>query len=238
VTAILEVTNLTASYGDVQVLHGLDFTIEQGSIATILGANGAGKTTTMRALTSAVSVQGSIRFKGQQIAGLKTDAIARLGVALVPQGRGTFNELTVRENMQIGAITRKDQPRQVAEDIDRIDLWFPRLKERSDQYAGNLSGGEQQMLAVARALLLRPSLLLLDEPSLGLSPIATQELFKQLGQIHAELGTTMLIVEQNAGIVLNISHHALVLETGRIVAEGSPAQIAGNESVRRAYLGY
>lgn len=234
--SLLEVTDLMAGYGPAKVLHGMTFAVDEGEIATILGANGAGKTTTLRAICGMVATSGSIRFDGRSVRGLAPTRMARLGVAHVPQGRGTFAGLTVRENLLAGAYTRRDRGG-VAADIDRISQWFPRLAERRDQPAGSLSGGEQQMLAVSRALLLRPRLLLLDEPSLGLAPLVTQSLFGTLTDIHNQMGTTMLIVEQNAGLALRIAHRAFVLEAGRIVRAGDAASVAADDSVRRAYLG-
>ncbi|MBN9610637.1 MAG: ABC transporter ATP-binding protein [Actinobacteria bacterium 69-20] len=234
--SLLEVTDLMAGYGPAKVLHGMTFAVDEGEIATILGANGAGKTTTLRAICGMVATSGGIRFDGRSVRGLAPARMARLGVAHVPQGRGTFAGLTVRENLLAGAYTRRDRAG-VAADIDRISQWFPRLAERRDQPAGSLSGGEQQMLAVSRALLLRPRLLLLDEPSLGLAPLVTQSLFGTLTDIHNQMGTTMLIVEQNAGLALRIAHRAFVLEAGRIVRAGDAASVAADDSVRRAYLG-
>lgn len=234
--SLLEVAGLTASYGQVTALHGITFSVERGGIAAILGANGAGKTTVLRAISGMVTTAGRIDYDGRRISGLSPTRIARLGVAHVPQGRGTFAELTVYENLRVGAYTRRDSA-DVAADIDRVYHWFPRLAERRDQSAGNLSGGEQQMLAVSRALLLRPTLLLLDEPSLGLAPLATQSLFATLKDIHGELGTTMLIVEQNAGLALQIADHAFVLEGGQIVQSGDAATMSTDSAVRRAYLG-
>ena len=234
--SLLEVQTLEAGYGPVRVLHGLDFGVEEGSISVVLGANGAGKTTTLRALSGMIPVRGTVNFDGQNIAGRPAEAIVRLGVAHVPQGRGTFMELTVEENLRLGAFARKDKD--TAADIERWYGYFPRLKERHTQVAGSLSGGEQQMLAVSRALMLRPRLLLLDEPSLGLAPIIVQDLFRILSEINKELNTTMLVVEQNANLALNLADHAYVLETGRIVSGGETEVVRADENVRKAYLGY
>ncbi len=232
---LLSVTALAGGYGPVKVLHGLDFEVDDGEIVVILGANGAGKTTTLRALSGMIPSDGEIVFDGEDVAGRKPQVLARRGVAHVPQGRGTIDELTVEENLRVGAWTRRD--REVAADIDRWFEVFPRLAERRTQQAGSMSGGEQQMLAIARGLMSRPRLLLLDEPSLGLAPIITQELFAQLGMLNRELGTAMLIVEQNAGLALQLASRGYVLETGGIVAQGTAAELEGNEDVRKAYLG-
>ena len=232
----LEVEHLEAGYGPVQVLRGVDFRVDEGQIAVILGANGAGKTTSLRALSGMIRRSGSIRFGGQELSRKSVDAIVRAGVAHVPQGRGTFPSLTVDENLRLGAYTRRDGD--IAADMKRSYGWFPRLEERKELTAGSLSGGEQQMLAIARALMLRPKLLLLDEPSLGLAPIITQELFAILRQINTDLGTTMLVVEQNANLALDLASYGYVLETGSIVFGGPSAEVRGDEAVRRAYLGY
>ena len=232
----LEVRGLKAAYGDIQVLHGIDFTVAEGQIAVILGANGAGKTTTLRALCAMVSVEGSIRLAGEELAGRRTADIVRRGVAHVPQGRGTFPELSVEENLLAGAFVRADGD--VRADIERWYGTFPVLSERRTQAAGSLSGGEQQMLAIARALMLRPSLLLLDEPSLGLAPMITRSLFEQLVSINAEAGTTMLVVEQNASLALAAAEVAYVLEAGEVALSGPADELAADDNVRRAYLGY
>jgi branched-chain amino acid transport system ATP-binding protein len=202
-----------------------------------LGANGAGKTTVLRALCGMVRTGGDIRFDGKLINGWATEDIVRLGVAHVPEGRGTFVRLTVEENLQLGAMTRRDHAA-IAADIERIYDHFPRLKERRTQQAGLLSGGEQQMLAVGRALMLRPRLMLLDEPSFGLAPLIVEELFGILREVNRETGVAMLIVEQNAALALEFAEYAYLLETGRIVMNGPAATIAADEGVRRAYLGY
>jgi branched-chain amino acid transport system ATP-binding protein len=237
VTALLEIEQLHASYGPVRALHGVDLTVQEGGVVAILGPNGAGKTTTLRALTGMVRTSGRMTLGGRSLAGLSTAAIARLGVAHVPEGRGTFPALTVEENLRLGAYTRRD-PAGVRADIARWYQRFPLLARRAGQPAGNLSGGEQQMLAIARALLLRPRLLLLDEPSLGLAPMVTRELFGVLGLVKQEQGTTMLLVEQNATLALDLADHAYVLEAGRTVLAGRADHVRADERVRRAYLGY
>ena len=234
---LLTISGLTAGYGPVRVLHGLDFAVDEGEVVVILGANGAGKTTTLRAVSGMIGVKGDVGLSGSSIANKKAEDIVRLGVAHVPQGRGTIADLTVEENLHAGAFIRKDQA-QVRADIDTWYEMFPRLAERHEQTAGSMSGGEQQMLAIARALMCRPRLLLLDEPSLGLAPLVTRELFDRLGQINRELGTTMLVVEQNANLALDIAARGYVLEAGLIVAAGSARELRADEGVRKAYLGY
>ena len=236
-TGLLQVRGLHAQYGPTQVLHGIDFDVQQGGITTILGANGAGKTTTLRAVCGMVRTQGEIMLGGERIDGKATESIVRLGVAHVPDGRGTFMDLTVDENLRLGAYTRRDRD-QVQADRERIFGWFPRLRERLRQQAGTLSGGEQQMLAVSRALMLRPRLLLLDEPSFGLAPRIVQELFEIFGQINRSEGMSMLVVEQNASLALRLANHAYLLETGRVVLSGTAESIRNDASVRRSYLGY
>ena len=236
-TALLKATGLQAFYGQVRALHGIDFELARGGITTILGANGAGKTTTLRALCGMVRAEGEIRFAGERIGGRRTEDIARLGIAHVPDGRGTFLHLTTEENLRLGAYARKDRPA-VARDIERMYAYFPRLKERRRQQAGTLSGGEQQMLAVSRALMLGPKLLLLDEPSFGLAPLVVRELFGILRSVNAESGVSMLLVEQNAAMALELADHACVIETGRVVRSGSAAELKHDDAVRRAYLGY
>jgi len=234
---MLEVEGLDAYYGQNRALYGIDFGLDDGHIRTMLGANGAGKTTALRALCGMVRTGGDIRFDGKRIAGWATEDIVRLGVAHVPEGRGTFVRLTVAENLQLGAITRRDRAG-IAADIERVYAQFPRLKERHAQQAGTLSGGEQQMLAVGRALMLRPRLMLLDEPSFGLAPLIVEELFEILRRVNREMGVAMLIVEQNAALALELAEHAYLLETGRIVLDGPSAEIGADEGVRRSYLGY
>jgi branched-chain amino acid transport system ATP-binding protein len=235
--SLLEVEGLRASYGHATVLDGIDFSIEQGQRVAVLGPNGAGKTTILRALSGMVRTGGRAQFDGQSLIGRATADIARRGVAHVPEGRGIFAALSVAENLKLGAYVRKDGA-DVRADIDRCYGWFPRLGERIRQQAGNLSGGEQQMLALARALMLRPRLLMLDEPSLGLAPIVTRELFRVLGEICDEQGMTVLLVEQNARLALDFADHAYVLEAGRIALSGEADRISGDDEVRRSYLGY
>ena len=235
--SLLEVRDLYASYGAVQVLHGIDLDVAQGEVAVVLGANGAGKTTLLRALTGMVSTRGKVVFDGNDISGRPTDQIVRLRIAHVPQGRGTISQLTVEDNLEVGAFTRRNRS-EVRTDMERMYELFPRLRERRKQAAGSLSGGEQQMLAIGRALMLSPRLLLLDEPSLGLAPIIVRDLFETMGNVNRELGTTMLIVEQNANLALRIAQQAFVLETGRIIFQGDAETVQADESVRKAYLGY
>ncbi|MDE1947313.1 MAG: ABC transporter ATP-binding protein [Burkholderiales bacterium] len=235
--ALLEVRSLQASYGPTQVLHGIDFVVDAGGITTILGANGAGKTTTLRAVCGMVRTQGDVRFDGAAIGGRATEDIVRRGVAHVPDGRGTFSALSVEDNLRLGAYTRRDKAG-VAADHERVYGYFPRLRERRHQQAGTLSGGEQQMLAVSRALMLRPKLLLLDEPSFGLAPLVVRELFEILRRINRDDGVAILLVEQNATLALALAQRAYLLETGRVVIAGSAEQIGADESVRRSYLGY
>ena len=234
---ILEVRGLHAQYGPTRVLHGIDFSVEEGGITTILGANGAGKTTTLRAVCGMVKTQGEIVLAGTRIEGKATESIVRLGVAHVPDGRGTFVNLSVEENLRLGAYTRSDKAG-VAADFERMFGYFPRLKERFRQQAGLLSGGEQQMLAVSRALMLRPRLLLLDEPSFGLAPLIVQELFEILRTINQQDRVSMLLVEQNASLALKLADTAYLLETGRVVISGTAESIRNDEAIRRSYLGY
>jgi branched-chain amino acid transport system ATP-binding protein len=234
---LLEVKGLHAQYGPTEVLHGIDFGVDEGGITTILGANGAGKTTTLRAVCGMVRTRGEVTLDGQRIDGKATESIVRMGVAHVPDGRGTFVNLSVEENLRLGAYTRKDKAA-VAGDLDRMFSYFPLLKERRRQQAGTLSGGQQQMLAVSRALMLRPRLLLLDEPSFGLAPLVVQELFEIFRTINAKEGVSMLLVEQNASLALRLAREAYLLETGRVVISGSAESIRNDESVRRSYLGY
>src|SRR5512138_384867 len=235
--ALLEVKGLKAFYGQTQSLYDVGFDIEMGGITTLLGANGAGKTTTLRAICNMVRSTGTIEFEGKPLSGRSTENVVRLGIAHVPQGRGTFTTMTVEENLQLGAISRSDKKNIVA-DIERMYEHFPVLKERHTQQAGTLSGGEQQMLAVARALMLRPRLMLLDEPSFGLAPLIVRELFKILGKINREDKVTILVVEQNAQLALELADQAYVIETGKIVMSGNAKDIANNEDVRKSYLGY
>jgi branched-chain amino acid transport system ATP-binding protein len=235
--ALLEAAGLHAAYGQTRVLHGMSFSMEEGTITTLLGANGAGKTTTLRALCGMVKTQGEIRFGGQRIDGRVTEDIVRLGIAHVPDGRGTFTNLTTEENLRLGAYTRKDRDA-VEEDLKRMYGYFPRLKERRAQQAGTLSGGEQQMLAVSRALMLRPKLMLLDEPSFGLAPLIVKELFGILRAVNEKERVSMLVVEQNAAMALDLADHAYLIETGRIVLSGTSDDIKKDDAVRRSYLGY
>src|SRR5438094_10056812 len=236
-SALLEVVGLKAAYGATRVLHGIDFAMEEKSITALLGANGAGKTTTLRAICGMVRTEGEVRFAGQPIQHRRTEEIARLGIAHVPDGRGTFLHLTTEENLRLGAYVRKDRAA-VARDLERVFGHFPRLKERAHQQAGTLSGGEQQMLAVSRALMLAPKLMLLDEPSFGLAPLVVRELFGILRTINAEERVSMLLVEQNAAMALELADHACVIETGRVVIAGTAAELKRDDGVRRAYLGY
>ena len=237
-TAILELSGVAAAYGAVPVLHAIDLAVRRGGITALLGANGAGKTTTLRAICNLmVRRTGTIRFEGTALEGRATEDIVRLGIAHVPDGRGTFLDLTVEENLKLGAYIRRDRER-VASDLERIYGYFPRLAERSQQQAGTLSGGEQQMLAVARALMLRPKLLLLDEPSFGLAPMIVQDIFRILRTINRQEGVSILLVEQNARMALALADHAYMLETGTIALAGPAGVIGDNEAVRRVYLGY
>jgi branched-chain amino acid transport system ATP-binding protein len=234
--SLLELSGVGGGYGPVQVLHGIDLAVEEGHVAVVLGANGAGKTTTLRAISGMIGTSGEIRFDGRPIGNRRPEAVAKLGIAHVPQGRGTFTELSVEDNLRVGAIARRDNG--VEADLARWFEVFPRLGERRQQEAGSMSGGEQQMLALARAMMSRPRLLLLDEPSLGLAPLVTRDLFARLGELNREEGLTVLVVEQNANLALEVGHWGYVLETGRIVVQGPAAQLHDDESVRRAYLGF
>ena len=232
---LLKAENLTASYGQIEVLHGISFEVFDNEIAVILGANGAGKTTTIRALSGMVETTGTITFKREDISQLESDAIVRKGVAHVPQGRGTFPELTVEDNLRVGAFIRSDN--EVQNDIQNCYDTYPVLFERRTQTAGSLSGGEQQMLAVSRALMSRPELLLLDEPSLGLAPQIVEGLFERFLIMNKDHGTTMLIVEQNAQLALGMADRGYVLEAGEIVIEGAAESLINDEAIIRAYLG-
>ncbi|MDP9844334.1 ABC transporter ATP-binding protein [Streptosporangium lutulentum] len=235
--AFLTVTDLRAGYGGARVLHGVSLTVGQGEICAILGPNGAGKTTLLRALSGMVRVRGDVRLDGADLAGRSPDTLARQGVAHVPEGRGTFMPLTVEENLRLGAFVRRGRGA-VNDDLERVYTYFPVLKTRLTQVAGSLSGGEQQMLAIGRALMLRPRLLLLDEPSLGLAPMVTQELFRIVRAVNEEERTTVVVVEQNAHLALSVAQQAHVLESGRIVLSGSAEQIRADEQVAQSYLGY
>jgi branched-chain amino acid transport system ATP-binding protein len=236
-TVMLDIRNLRAYYGQVEALHDLELHLVEGGVTALLGANGAGKTTTLRAICNMVRTTGRIAFEGKPLAGKSTESITRLGIAHVPQGRGTFTAMTVKENLQLGAISRSGKAG-IANDIERMYSYFPVLKQRHTQQAGTLSGGEQQMLAIARALMLRPRLMLLDEPSFGLAPLIVRDLFKILASINSNDNVTILLVEQNAQLALELADAAYVIETGRIMMSGSASQIASHDDVRRYYLGY
>jgi branched-chain amino acid transport system ATP-binding protein len=233
--AILEVKDLRAQYGWTKVLHGMSFAVQEGGITTILGANGAGKTTTLRAVCGMLKTSGEVRYRGERIDGRATEALVRLGIAHVPEGRGTFTNLTVEENLRLGAYGRHGKAEAA---YDRVYSLFPVLSQRRRQMAGTLSGGEQQMLAVARALMLGPRLLLLDEPSLGLAPMVVREIFRVVKAINESERVSVLLVEQNASIALGLADHAYLIETGRVVMAGPAADLARDDAVRRAYLGY
>ena len=234
-TALLELDGVTARYGPVEALHGVSLAVEEGQIAAVLGANGAGKTTTLRAVSGTVRRDGEIRFAGKHLAHAGPDAAARLGIAHVPEGRGTFAELSVWENLRLGAYTRRGSTK---DDFARVQTYFPWIGERRAQQAGTLSGGEQQMLALARAFMHRPKLLLLDEPSLGLAPLLVTEIFRIIKELNDREGVTVLVVEQNAHIALQLAQHAYVLEVGRVALDGPSEELQQHESVRRSYLGY
>jgi branched-chain amino acid transport system ATP-binding protein len=234
-SALLDVSGLHAGYGPVEVLHGIDLTVTEREVVVVLGANGAGKTTSMRAISGTIPRRGSIEFAGKAISHAPADEIVQAGIAQVPQGRGTFVDLTVEDNLRVGAYVRGDDP---STDIQHWFEVFPRLGERRTQKAGSLSGGEQQMLAIARALMSKPKLLLCDEPSLGLAPIIVQEMFRILAQLNKEEGTAILLVEQNANLAMDIAHRAYLLETGTIVASGDAKEMLDDDAIRKAYLGY
>ena len=235
--ALLEVGELHAGYGATNVLEGIGFEVEEGGITALLGANGAGKTSTLRAVCGMIRRRGRIRFAGQAIETRATEDIVRLGLAHVPDGRGTFVQLTTEENLRVGALTRRDRSA-VAGDMEKVYGYFPRLRERRGQQAGTLSGGEQQMLAIARALMLRPKLLVLDEPSFGLAPMVVQDIFRIMRTVNQQEKVSILLVEQNARLALDLADHAYLLETGKVVLGGPAAQIRDDETVRKAYLGY
>ena len=235
--ALLEVKGLKAFYGQTQALYDIGFEIASGGITTLLGANGAGKTTTLRAICNMLRTEGTIRFDGQDIVGKATEEIVRLRIAHVPEGRGTFTTLTVEENLRIAAYTRRDKAG-VRADLDRVFVYFPRLKERLQQQAGTLSGGEQQMLAIARAVMLKPRLMLFDEPSFGLAPLIVVEIFRIMRRINQEEKVSMLLVEQNAALALDLADTAYVLETGRVVMSGPASVVKNDENIRKSYLGY
>jgi branched-chain amino acid transport system ATP-binding protein len=235
--ALLELEDVHAAYGQIRALHGITVEVADGSIVAVLGANGAGKTTSLRAITGMVRTSGRIVFQGTDIVGRRPEDVARLGIAHVPDGRGTLAQLTVWENLQMGAYTQRGRD-QVKRDYERVVTYFPWLKPRRDQVAATLSGGEQQMLAIARALMMRPRMLLLDEPSLGLAPLVVREIFEIIKSINREDGLTVLLVEQNANMALRIASNAYVLEAGRVAQSGAASELAQQESVRRSYLGY
>ena len=233
-TALRELEDVGARYGDIVALRGVSLAVEEGQVAAVLGANGAGKTTMLRAVSGTVRRTGSIVFGGRRLRG-GPEAAARLGIAHVPEGRGTFGELSVRDNLRLGAYTRRGG---LDEDLERVGGYFPWLEERRDQEAGTLSGGEQQMLALARALMSRPRLLMLDEPSLGLAPRVTAEIFRIVRELNERDGLTVLVVEQNARLALDLAQHAFVLEVGEVAISGPSSELQADESVRRSYLGY
>ncbi len=235
---LLRASGLTAGYGPVTVLQGIDLEVNEGEIVVVLGANGAGKTTTMRAISGTIPRQGTIEFEGRSIQKATTDSIVRGGIVQVPQGRGTFPELTVADNLLAGAFVRRDGTKAIEDDIQKWYSVFPRLQERAMQRAGSLSGGEQQMLAIARALMSRPKLLLCDEPSMGLAPLITRELFKVIETLNRDEGLSVLLVEQNANLAMHLASRVYLLETGVIVASGTAAELSADDSIRKAYLGF
>jgi branched-chain amino acid transport system ATP-binding protein len=237
VSALLELERVEARYGQVQALRGVSLAVEEGEIAAVLGANGAGKTTTLRAISGTVRRAGEIRFRGESIARRGPEATARLGIAHVPEGRGLFAELTLWENLRMGAYVRGER-RVLRDEAGRVFGYFPWMEERRDQQAGTLSGGEQQMLVLARALVGRPRLLMLDEPSLGLAPAIVQELFRIVAELNAKEGLTVLVVEQNAAIALDAAARAYVLEVGKVALAGTADELRRDEAVRKSYLGY
>ncbi len=233
--SLLEVRDLRAGYGMVEVLFGLDIDVDEGELVVVLGANGSGKTTTLRAISGMVSATGSVTYKGQEVLGKRPDQLLGMGMSHVPQGRGTINALSVVDNLRVGGISRKDS------EVDSdVELWlerFPRLGERRDQLAGSMSGGEQQMLAIARAFMSKPEFLLLDEPSLGLAPLVTREVFDRLRDVTADTSTSVLLVEQNANLALQFAARGYVLEAGEIVMSGPAEELQGDEAIQKAYLG-
>jgi branched-chain amino acid transport system ATP-binding protein len=234
VTALLELEGVEARYGPVRALRGVTLEVGEGEIVAVLGANGAGKTTTLRAVSGTVRRSGVIRLAGRPV-GSGPEAVAKAGIAHVPEGRGTFSDLSVTENLRLGAYTRRGK---IDGDVERMATWFPWLIERGDQQAGTLSGGEQQMLALARALMSRPRLLMLDEPSLGLAPLVVREIFRIVRELNEQEGLAVLVVEQDARIALAAAHRAYVLEVGQVAVEGTSAELRENASVRKSYLGY
>jgi branched-chain amino acid transport system ATP-binding protein len=234
---LLELSNVEARYGQIRALHGVSLTVEEGEVVSLLGANGAGKTTTLRAISGSVRKSGDVAFDGRSVAKRSPESIARLGVAHVPEGRGLFAELSVWDNLRMGAYVRGER-KTFKTEAPRVLGYFPWLEGRKNQQAGTLSGGEQQMLSLARALVARPRLLMLDEPSLGLAPTVTQELFRIVTELNAEEGLSVLVVEQNANIALDSSARAYVLEVGKVAVEGTSDELRRHEGVRRSYLGY
>ncbi len=232
---LLELNDVKARYGQVEALHGVSLSVGEGEVVAVLRGIGAGKTTTLRAISGLVTTSGEVSFSGERITRASPEKVARIGVAHVPEGRGIFSELSVHENLRLGAYLRRDG---FAGDYERVRGYFPWLEERRDQQAGTLSGGEQQMLAVSRALMLRPKLMLLDEPSFGLAPLIVHELFAILRAVNQKEQVSMLVVEQNAAMALELADHAYVIETGRVVLSGTAADIKRDDNVRRAYLGY
>ena len=232
---LLELNDVSARYGQVAALHGISLTVDEGEIVALLGANGAGKTTTLRAVSGMVRRSGEVIVGGKRLRGAGPESVARSGVAHVPEGRGIFSELSVHENLRLGAYTRRGS---IDADVKRMAGYFPWIEERLEQHAGTLSGGEQQMLALARAFLQRPRLLMLDEPSLGLAPLITREVFRVVGDLNQKEGLAVLVVEQNAAIALSSAHRAYVLETGSIALSGAAADLKANDAIRSAYLGY
>jgi len=237
VSTLLELRGVEARYGPIKALHGISLTVADGEVVALLGANGAGKTTTLRAVSGTVRHSGEIVFEGKQIARRKPDAVARAGIAHVPEGRGLFTQLSVWENLRMGAYVRGER-RTLRAEAPRVFKYFPWLERRRDQQAGTLSGGEQQMLALARALVGRPRLLMLDEPSLGLAPTVVQEIFRIVKELNADDGLTVLVVEQNANVALDAAARAYVLEVGQVAIEGDSAELRRHEGVRKSYLGY
>ena len=233
---LLELAGMTAGYGHRRVLHQVDLNVEDGEIVAILGANGAGKTTTLRAISGSIQRDGKLTFYGRSLLKCRASEAAWRGIAHVPEGRGTMGQLTVAENLQLGAYVRRGSG--IAADLERVFAYFPILRERRRQLAATLSGGEQQMLAIGRAVMARPRLMLLDEPSLGLAPMVAARIFELIQTINRDLGTAVLLVEQNAVAALNISHRAYVLESGRVAMHGASAELQAHEGVRRSYLGY
>ena len=234
--AILEIADLSASYGRVDVLRGIGFTVGDGGITALLGANGAGKTSTLRAIAGLIRATGNIRYAGEELRGRPAELRARLGIAHVPDGRGTFLGLTTEENLRLGAYVRRDAAA-LRDDMERVYGFFPRLKERRRQQAGTLSGGEQQMLAVGRALMLRPRLLMLDEPSFGVAPRVVEDIFRIIRQVNREDHVSVLLIEQNAALALELADHAVLLETGRIVRAGPAKELRDDATIRHSYLG-